>query len=107
MKDALIIVVCCFTILIVALVMRAPEEMLFGSSDKRIVAYEFDPNDPLVPFLSTPPETWLEKFGDSERSRTIYTIAELRVLHQQQQQMLDKLNTFCFSSDPNTVGGAK
>ena len=111
MKEIVVIVMGVFfvmgTFLTGIITMTAMEEGWRPWEKTQPVAYEFDPNDPLVPFLSTPPETWLGKFGDSERSRTIYTIAELRVLNQQQQKMLDKLNAFCFSSDPNAAGGAK
>lgn len=63
----------------------------------------YDPNDPAYKYLPTPPAKWLERFGDSERSRVLYGISAVRVQQEMQSQALAKIQRTLAGGEPNEV----
>jgi hypothetical protein len=57
----------------------------------------YDPNDPAYKFIPEAGADWIEKFGNSERTRLLHTISELRVVVAGQNKRLRDLE------DPNGV----
>ena len=70
--------------------------MMFGCAKKPDVV-SYDPNDPIYKFIPAAPVEWTDMFGDTERTRLIHSISELRVVTAAQGQMLMEL------ADPNGV----
>lgn len=62
-----------------------------------------DPNDPVYKYLPPPPAKWLERFGDTERSRLLYGISAVRVQQEMQSQALAKIQRTLAGSEPNEV----
>jgi hypothetical protein len=40
----------------------------------------YDPNDPIYQFIPAAHDSWIEKFGDSHKTRMVHSISELRVI---------------------------
>lgn len=47
---------------------------------------KYDPNDPAYKFIPPAPKEWRDKFGDTERTRLIHSISELRVVVAEQSK---------------------
>jgi hypothetical protein len=57
----------------------------------------YDPNDAIYRYIAPADPSWIEKFGDDERTRLIHSISELRVVVAAQSKRLLALE------DPNEV----
>lgn len=58
---------------------------------------EYDPNDKAYKFLSPPEESWIKELGESERTRVLYNLSELRAA----VAILSRRVTALEASDPN------
>ncbi len=88
MKETAIGFVCfslgIITMCIVASYEPEPEAVVFDCTEQEggieIVDTSYDPNDPIFRYIPPADETWTEQFGDTERTRLIHSISEVRVL---------------------------
>jgi len=54
----------------------------------------YDPNDPIYQLIPEAPSDWIEKFGDTERTRLIRCLSELRVVVALQGKRLKELEDY-------------
>lgn len=58
-----------------------------------IYTQNYDPNDPIYRYIPPAESSWIEQFGDNERTRLLHSISEIRVVVAAQSKRLFELES--------------
>jgi len=61
----------------------------------------YDPNDPIYKFIPLAGEDWIDRFGDTEKTRLYHAISEIRVVVATQTRAIIELQDLCRRFKPD------